>query len=240
MAAPKQSHSVAELSGAVKGRAEKDGGGYTIVVGQAKAGPGSSVSFTGLRRLNPGRSSRLKPGSVYLEIGPAVAGRLLSAKGLRLDVTEGSQAKPPSQENGENDEVSPALRTALEQAYSRADDAIAEILARPDMLSSDKVARRFGVTRETVNQWRRKGDLLGLEGDARGVRYPEWQIINGRRIPRLRDLGGFFGKDPWSVYRFLVTRHDALDDETALEAVRAGRLDEVLALAESICLGAPL
>lgn len=239
MAMPKRSGSGTSRSHSFKEHANRSDGHITIVSGHAGIDPDGRVSFTDLQCRSLGRTSGLESGSVYLEIEPSVAEQVLAAGKLRLDLAAGRlpERKRRRDEDGDRD-VPPALRAALAEAYDRGDEAAARILRQADMLSSNEVARRLGVTRETINQWRRKGNLLGLEGDARGMRYPEWQIAGGRRMRSLRELAGFFGNDPWALYRFLVARHDALDGETGVEAMRAGRSEEVLALAESMSHGA--
>jgi len=237
MTAPKRLQSKAFMPGALKGRPGNMRGltgSVTIVSGEAHTGPDDSLSFTGLKSKRRAGGASLKPGGIYIEITPSVARRLLASGRLRLDLAE----DPAREDLVEDHDISPVLRAALDDAYRRGDESASRILSQPDMLSSDEIAARFGVTRETANQWRRKGELLGLEGDARGVRYPDWQIVGGRRIPRLRELFGFFGNDPWAVYRFLLGRHDALDDRTGVEAIQAGRMGDVLSLAESIAHGA--
>jgi transposase-like protein len=240
MATPKRSKGGTLRPGPFKEHARQSSGHFTLVTGHAEVDSSGSVSFTDLKRRNLGQASNLKPGSVYLEIEPPVAKQVLAAGGLRLDLTAHRSPERERRRDRDGDrDIPPALRTALADAYDRGDVVAAGVLGQADMLSSDEIARRFGVTRETINQWRRRGDLLGLEGDARGVRYPEWQIVGGRRMPFLRTLAGFFGNDPWALYRFLAARHDGLDGKTGVEAMRAGRHEEVLALAESANHGAP-
>ena len=130
-----------------------------------------------------------------------------------------SFAAPGSAEDAADEpELSAAARAALRHAYMRGAEAASTLLAGPDMLSSDVMAERLGVSREAVHQKRRRGELLGVEGAKRGVRFPAWQIgPDGRPLAPLRDLHAALGA-PWAVFRFLRQRHPELDQQTGLEA----------------------
>lgn len=126
------------------------------------------------------------------------------------------------------------LETALAEARDRGRELAAEILSRPEMLSSDAFARRIGVTRETVRQKLARHEILGLSGAKRGMRFPAWQVMgDGRLLPRLPELFARLGQ-AWTVYRFLVQhRHPELGGRTGLAAIRDGDIDAVLAAAEA-------
>jgi hypothetical protein len=131
-----------------------------------------------------------------------------------------------------------ALDEALAAAHRRGTQHVAEILKRPDMLSGRAFASLIGTSPETVNQRRKVGDLLGLEGATRGVRFPKWQVTDdGRPLPGLRSLFGILGGDPWTVFRFLTQKHTELAGETALQAIKAGRLKAVQDLARNLEAG---
>lgn len=120
-------------------------------------------------------------------------------------------APAPPQDSAETAELAPdAARAALQRAYARGAEAAAELLAGPDMLSSSAMAERLGLSREAVHQKRRRGELLGVEGAKRGVRFPSWQLDpDGRPLTALRDLRAALG-EPWAVFRFLRQRHPEL------------------------------
>jgi hypothetical protein len=107
------------------------------------------------------------------------------------------------------------------------------------MLSADAFADEIGATRETVHKKRRRHEVLGLEGAKRGVRFPKWQVgKNGELLPGLPQLFEILGEHPWSIYRFLLGEHDALDGRTALQALQAGKVEDVLAAADASTRGA--
>jgi len=131
------------------------------------------------------------------------------------------------------------LDSALAAARQRGSARVAEILNGTDMLSADAFAEEIGATRETVHKKRRRHEVLGLEGPKRGVRFPKWQVSDsGGLIPSLPQLFEVLGDHPWTIYRFLLEEHGELDGRTGLEALRAGRIADVMATAETIGRGA--
>lgn len=127
------------------------------------------------------------------------------------------------------------LAAAMDRAETRGDGLLGKLFDDPEMLNSESMARRLGITRETVNAMRHDGRLLGLEGARRGVRYPAWQLDNDGRLlkimPALLDELG----DAWAVYRFVLQHHPELDGATGLNAARdPTREAEVLKLARSL------
>jgi hypothetical protein len=115
----------------------------------------------------------------------------------------------------------------------------ATILAGFDMLSADQFAELLGTTRMTVNSKRQNHQVLGLEGAKRGFRFPAWQVDeDGKPFAALPRLFERLGGGPWSVYRFLVQPHPELDGMTGREALRRGKTDQALEVADSIADGA--
>lgn len=170
--------------------------------------------------------------TLTLDIGPA------KRKGeSRFHITKALRPKPPAVEaEAERPELTPAeARAALRRAYTRGTDAAAELLAGPDMLSSDQIAERLGLSREAVLQKRRRGDLLGIEGAKRGVRFPAWQVgPDGLPIAALRELHDVLG-EPWAVFRFLRQQHPELGMQSGLQvAADRRRAAELVDLARSI------
>jgi hypothetical protein len=170
--------------------------------------------------------------TLTLDIGPA------KRKGeSRFHITKALRPKAPAAEaEAERPELTPAAaRAALRRAYTRGADAAAELLAGPDMLSSDQIAERLGLSREAVLQKRRRGELLGIEGAKRGVRFPAWQVRpDGLPIAALRELHDVLG-EPWAVFRFLRQQHPELGMQSGLQvAADRRRAAELVDLARSI------
>jgi hypothetical protein len=50
------------------------------------------------------------------------------------------------------------------------------------MLSTAEMADRLGMSEEGMRLKRKRHDLLGLEFAKRSIRYPSWQVIEGRQL----------------------------------------------------------
>jgi hypothetical protein len=132
-----------------------------------------------------------------------------------------------------------ALDQALVEARARGTTRVAEILRSPEMVTAREFGALIGASHETVNQKRKSGEVLALEGATRGLRYPKWQVTaDGRLLPGLSDLFEALGGQPWTVYRFLLQRHGELAGETALDALKLNRVDQALAVARTVSEGA--
>ncbi len=131
-----------------------------------------------------------------------------------------------------------ALDHALAAARQRGARKVAEILKSPDMMSARDFGKLIGASHETVNQKRRTGALLALEGAIRGLRYPRWQVTDdGRPLPGLAELSRVLGGGPWAVYRFLVHPHAELGGRTALAALKANDVEPVMETARGVSRG---
>ncbi|CAN7630521.1 DUF2384 domain-containing protein [Phenylobacterium sp. LjRoot219] len=134
----------------------------------------------------------------------------------------------------EEDDLDVALREARARGAMRA----AKVLAGPEMLGADNFATLIGATRETVRQKLKRGEVLGLQGAKRGVRYPAWQVTqDGGLLPGLPKLFELFGDSPWAVFRFLSQPAPAFGGESPKDRLRAGKVDQVLDLAEGQARG---
>lgn len=131
-----------------------------------------------------------------------------------------------------------ALDDALKDARRRGATEIGRVLRSAEMASADAFAELIGATRQTVNQKRRRFELLGLEGPKRGYRFPIWQVDSeGKSLAGLPRLFEALGPHPWAVYRFLVQHHPELGGATGLDALRSKPLDEVISVAAATGTG---
>jgi hypothetical protein len=129
---------------------------------------------------------------------------------------------------------SDALESALTAARERGQVKVAEILKGDDMLTASDFGSLIGASHETVNVKRGRGEVLGLQGATRAVRYPRWQVTDaGLPLPGLSRLFEVLGRQPWTVYRFLRTVHAELGGRTALDALKAGQQEAVLGVAQN-------
>lgn len=167
---------------------------------------------------------------------------------VEVDPTAGAQTITPVEEQPiASDDAFPVedtakpdaeLEAALAAARERGRKRVAEIVAGEDMLSADSFAKLLGTSRVTVNARRQSGQVLGIDGAKRGFRFPVWQLDkDGRPFAALPALHETLGNSAWAVYRFLVSRHGALDGRTGLRALQQGDDTSVLAVAEGMARG---
>ncbi len=177
--------------------------------------------------------------------GKALVRSRATGKKVRFEVAvepEGAAKITPIEEATSADVMSGAttaseadLDRALAAARERGRVRVAEIMNSSEMLTADDFAARLGTTRATVNTWRQKHQVLGLEGAKRGFRFPTWQIReDGKPFAVLPELFERLGGSPWAVYRFLVQHHPELDGLTARDALRRGRDEDVLEVVENV------
>ena len=161
---------------------------------------------------------------------------------FRVEVDPAADAQtitPVEEQHGASDDVfrvedtdkpDAELEAALAAARERGRKRVAEIVVGEDMLSAEDFAKLLGTSRVTVNARRQSGQALGIDGAKRGFRFPVWQLDkNGRPFGALPALHAALGNSAWAVYRFLVSRHGALDGRTGLHALQQG--DDALVLA---------
>src|SRR5437868_9960592 len=78
------------------------------------------------------------------------------------------------------------LSQAVKAARERGITVTTAILSRPEMLSATEFARQLNTTRQTINEKRKRHEVIALKGPTRGYRYPNWQIReNGELLPEL-------------------------------------------------------
>lgn len=161
---------------------------------------------------------------------------------VRIDQSAGTQSPTlpeaaAARPGAEGSALGPTLAEALARGRERGAIRLAEILGGPEMANAEDFARMIGASRETVNQKRRRHEVLGLEGPKRGLRFPQWQLTDaGELLPGLPELFAEIGDRPWAVYRFLVSEHPELGT-TALEAMKHGRVAAAVALAGALGQG---
>lgn len=163
------------------------------------------------------------------------AGRPMS---FRVEVDPDGDATITSVGDSAAQDATDVLADALDEARARGRVQIADILARPEMLSADAFADQLGTTRMTVNTKRRQNQVLALDGAKRGYRFPNWQIgQDGKPFAVLPQLFERLGGGAWTVYRFLLQKHPELGGLTAREALLKGRTQDVLDAAEATAEG---
>ncbi|MBP2293239.1 hypothetical protein [Azospirillum rugosum] len=96
-------------------------------------------------------------------------------------------------------------------------------------LGVNAVATLLGITRQAVDKRRRAHRLIAIP-QGQDYAYPAAQFVEGGLVPGLdRALAGMPIQDPWMRLEWLLTGDDELDGASPLEALKAGRTDDVVA-----------
>ena len=99
-------------------------------------------------------------------------------------------------------------------------------------LSSVEVAHLLGVSRQTVNNRRLKGRLIGVPSARGDYEYPAWQFADGGVLPGLeRVLMALRDHHPWTQISYMLNPDIRLGGRAPLEQLRQQRVDEVVAAA---------
>jgi excisionase family DNA binding protein len=123
------------------------------------------------------------------------------------------------------------LRTAALQALK--DDFIARRELLHASLSRAEVAELLGISSQAVLDQLAHGDLVGLK-DGREWRIPMWQVNAGAErgfLPGISDLRRVFPGGVVSLSRWAVTPNVDLGDMTPADALAAGHVQDVIAVA---------
>lgn len=131
---------------------------------------------------------------------------------------------------------------ALARAFARGNETQAAWATRSDLLTGEAFGAVVGLSRATVDNRRRAGQLLALElGAKRGVRYPAWQCElladAACRASFERVLAALAGVAPTSAVRFFTQAAPALGGRTPLDALQAGEAASVLRAAKTWARG---
>ncbi len=173
------------------------------------------------------------------EIDRPKAGRVRWARALarELDrriagVAERAAAYAPSAQGLRRQTYPPeSLGGGVERAQREGERFKRDTLARADMLAPQAAAARAGITRQALDDRRKKGRALALSHVKRGFRYPSWQFDDDLGDPVAQVLPELRHLDAWGAYLFFVQHEPLLDDATPLDALRAGGLERVLGVA---------
>jgi hypothetical protein len=100
---------------------------------------------------------------------------------------------------------------------------IASYLDKPHMLTATVFANHLGVSRETINEWRKANKVIGVQGAKRGFRFPEWQVNDrGQPYPAIALILEELDGDHWAAWRFLEERISEVED-IGFQALAAGK-----------------
>ncbi len=96
-------------------------------------------------------------------------------------------------------------------------------------LTAEEAAQILGVSRQAIDNRRKRGGLLAVQLGRRGYRYPAWQFSADGVLPGLREtLKALADYSPWIQLAFLRNDNGWLDGRRPLDALRAGDVGAVL------------
>ncbi len=87
------------------------------------------------------------------------------------------------------------------------------------------------IPRSTLNAWHHRGAVIGLLKGERKHVYPAEQFIDGRPVQGMTRLTKVIADDR-TAWLWLRQPHGLFDDETPLDQLKAGHVDEVIEAAE--------
>ena len=109
-----------------------------------------------------------------------------------------------------------------------------KIAAQPEMLTTEQVIEKLGISLETLLARLRGFELLGMRVNAELTIFPDWQFRDGFPTGALAHIARHFSDDPWSVYRFLIQPLIHLGMIEPLDMLFAAGEEEVVRIAEAI------
>jgi hypothetical protein len=123
-----------------------------------------------------------------------------------------------------------AERDPLAPARLRAVQVRERLLAAEGgALTAEAAGQMLGVTRQAIDNRRKRGGLLAIQLGRRGYRYPAWQFTADGVLPGLREtLAALDVESPWVRLAFLLNDNAWLDDRRPLDALRAGEVEAVV------------
>ena len=101
-------------------------------------------------------------------------------------------------------------------------------------LTSEKVSEALNISRQAVDKRRASNQLLALTQGRRGYSYPAFQFEKGKTLNGLAAvLARLEAVDPWMRLNFFTEPNERLDGCTPIEALQAGRTEDVVAVASA-------
>ena len=121
------------------------------------------------------------------------------------------------------------LAGARARGVARRDELLAQA---GGALSPAAVAERTGMSRQSVNNWRRKGQLIALPRGRRDFAFPACQFAEDRPVPGLdRVLAASALRHPLSQLEMLLAPSPRMEGASPLALLCAGRVEDAVAVA---------
>jgi len=122
----------------------------------------------------------------------------------------------------------------LREAYAQADEARAALVDSGDVVPTETMARRLGVTRQALNKAKEDGRMFALPLRGRELHWPAFyadMTLDRRQLEEVtRALGAL---PPWTKWLFFTRAKGSLGSRTPLQALKEGQLQAVLKTARA-------
>lgn len=160
---------------------------------------------------------------------------LLKAAGLRVKPEESGSQGPgaePVVEHHEGTGLGDLL--SLKQGRERLTDYVQprplESWAGP-VAGPSEIEKQLHVARSTLNEWHRRGAVIGLLRGERKHVYPLDQFVDARPLRGIADIAKI-ASDERAAWLWLRQPHGRFDMRPPLDRLKAGHRDEVIQAAE--------
>jgi hypothetical protein len=101
-------------------------------------------------------------------------------------------------------------------------------------LTSEQVGEVLTLSRQGVDKRRLSNQLLALTQGRRGYSYPAFQFEDGKTLHGLEEvLKSLSAIDPWMQLNFFTTPNERLVNKNPMDALRLGKVDEVVRIAST-------
>ena len=101
--------------------------------------------------------------------------------------------------------------------------------AEGGVLTAEEAADLLGITRQAIDNRRKRGKLLGVQLGKRGYRYPAWQFTPDGTLPGLGQIfQALDGYSPWIQFSFMLNDNAWLDGLRPLDLLRRGDIEPVI------------
>lgn len=129
--------------------------------------------------------------------------------------------------------IAPDLRTKAKLRGLKARETMLNYQGTP--WRSNLVADYLKITVQMVSRKRRSHQLLGVSFGKKEYLYPSWQFVDNGTLAGVESVLAALEAElipDWDKLRFFVSPDERINSDTPIEALQAGRLEAVLALAK--------
>ncbi len=100
--------------------------------------------------------------------------------------------------------------------------------------SVEEACAHLGILREELKALHEAKELFSWADDHGRPRIPTWQFRDGKILPGIGACLRLLGEDPAGHLKFFLAPADSANGLSPLELLRAGRIDEALAIAREL------